>query len=112
MEFNPKQYDLNPDIIQCMWCKECWRIPLQKSTCRTVEGYLKAICRSCICSENKKGGGIMGSIASGVIRGFMCAHCGTCFDGEHGYPVLCEDCYDSETVEESAGLSKAYLKEL
>jgi Zn-dependent alcohol dehydrogenase len=54
----------------------------------------------------------MGEYADSVISGFMCSHCGQCFDGEHGHPVLCKDCFDSETEEERAGLPRATLKEL
>lgn len=54
----------------------------------------------------------MGEIAEGMIEGFQCSHCGICFEREHGYPVLCNDCYDNETPEERAGLPKATEKEL
>ena len=35
----------------------------------------------------------MGEIAEDVIRGFGCSGCGVYFEREHGYPVLCEDCW-------------------
>jgi len=54
----------------------------------------------------------MGQIADDMINGLCCSHCGTYFEEEHGYPVLCEDCYDSGTEEEKDGLPRAYIKEL
>jgi hypothetical protein len=54
----------------------------------------------------------MGQMADDVIEGFMCSHCGTCFEKEHGFSVLCTSCYDSESEEERAGLPRATLKEL
>ena len=54
----------------------------------------------------------MGEIADDIINGFCCSHCGIYFEEEHGYPVLCKDCYESETEEERAGIQKAYIKEL
>ena len=54
----------------------------------------------------------MGEIAEGIIAGFHCSHCGICFEEEHGYPVLCHDCYQHETPEERAGLPEATIKEL
>jgi hypothetical protein len=54
----------------------------------------------------------MDECAENVLNGFMCSHCGTCFIGEHGYPVLCRDCFDSETPEERAGLQKATIEEI
>ena len=53
----------------------------------------------------------MGEIADDMINGASCSHCGIYFEEEHGYPVLCKDCYDSETKEERAGIQKALNKE-
>jgi len=53
----------------------------------------------------------MGQIADDMIDGFCCSHCGTYFEEEHGYPVLCKSCYESETEEERAGIQKAHIKE-
>ncbi len=54
----------------------------------------------------------MGEIADDIVEGFMCSHCGTCFESEHGWPVLCTGCYTSETLEERAGLPQATIKEI
>ena len=52
------------------------------------------------------------SISEDIQDGFQCSHCGICFDGEHGFPVLCRHCFHNETKKERAGLPKATLKEL
>jgi hypothetical protein len=49
----------------------------------------------------------MGEIADDMVNGFQCSHCGVCFEREHGYPVLCHDCYDGKTAAERAGLQRA-----
>ena len=54
----------------------------------------------------------MGQIADDMINGLSCSHCGIYFDGEHGYPVLCKDCFNLETKEERFGLQEAYIKEV
>ena len=54
----------------------------------------------------------MGQIADDMINGLCCSHCGIYFEEEHGYPVLCKDCYESETEEERAGIQKAHIKEV
>ena len=54
----------------------------------------------------------MGQIADDIIAGFQCSHCGVCFEGEHGWPVLCNSCYYGETEEERAGLQLATLRQL
>ena len=54
----------------------------------------------------------MGDVADDMIEGWACSHCGIYFEKEHGYPVLCHDCYDSETEEERAGTQRAIEKEL
>ena len=54
----------------------------------------------------------MGELADDKIDGFSCLWCGIYFKKEHGYPVLCENCYENETEEERAGIQKAHLKEL
>lgn len=66
----------------------------------------------------------MGQIAEDIINGFCCSLCGTYFEEEHGYPVLCHHCWeqakeegrvkrvdkDFEMTEE--GFQKAHLDEL
>lgn len=54
----------------------------------------------------------MGEIADAMIEGSMCSHCGTCFREDHGYPVLCNSCFDDETEKERAGLQRATLEEI
>ncbi len=54
----------------------------------------------------------MGQIADDMINGLCCSHCGNYFEEEHGYPVLCESCYGSETEEERTGIQKAYIEEV
>lgn len=41
----------------------------------------------------------MGEIADDMINGFMCSNCGTCFEKEHGYPVLCGGCWGTAVKE-------------
>lgn len=41
----------------------------------------------------------MGQIADDIRIGFQCSNCGVCFEKEHDYPVLCEDCYADELKE-------------
>ena len=36
---------------------------------------------------------IMGEIAEDMIDGACCSECGVYFELEHGYPVLCEECW-------------------
>lgn len=36
----------------------------------------------------------MGENAEDMINGFCCSICGVYFEKEHGYPVVCKDCYD------------------
>jgi len=59
---------------------------------------------------------IMGEIADDKISGFNCSYCGVYFEKEHGYPVLCEDCWDnymgSKKKLKKLGLQKARYKEL
>ena len=35
----------------------------------------------------------MGQIADDIINGFCCHGCGMYFVEEHGFPVLCDECY-------------------
>lgn len=54
----------------------------------------------------------MGQISDDVVNGLCCSHCGIYFEEEHGFPVLCESCFDSETEEEKDGIQRAYFKEV
>jgi len=54
----------------------------------------------------------MGEIADDMVNGAKCSHCGVYFAVEHGYPVLCRDCFHGETKAERAGLQRATEEEL
>ncbi len=54
----------------------------------------------------------MGEIADEMVDGLSCCHCGIYFIDPHGYPVLCHDCYDSETKPERAGIQRSFIIEL
>jgi hypothetical protein len=55
----------------------------------------------------------MGQVADDMIRGLACSSCGMFFvDGkndpvEHGYPVLCRDCWEELKPHERKGQQKA-----
>lgn len=51
----------------------------------------------------------MGEIADDYINGACCSECMYYFEEEHGYPVLCKECWD-ENVEEGE-ISKGEVKE-
>lgn len=36
----------------------------------------------------------MGSIADDIEVGKQCSECGVMFEKEHGYPVVCTDCFN------------------
>ena len=38
----------------------------------------------------------MGEMADDIIDGASCAICGVYFAEEHGYPVACNDCWESD----------------
>lgn len=52
----------------------------------------------------------MGQMTDDIIDGFMCSHCGICFEEEHGYPVLCEDCHKEDKGQ--SDIPKATIEEL
>ena len=56
----------------------------------------------------------MGEIADDIINGFQCSWCGVCFKEEHGYPVICEDCWKNATKKQvkSSGVQKTLYDEL
>ena len=45
----------------------------------------------------------MGEAADDLIDGVCCSLCGAFFEEEHGYPVICNECWN--------GLSKAERKD-
>lgn len=50
------------------------------------------------------------SIAEDIIDGWCCQLCGVYFEEEHGYPVVCESCYN-ELSEEKKDYQLATHKE-
>jgi hypothetical protein len=54
----------------------------------------------------------MGQLADDVLCGFMCETCGTCFQKEHGHPVVCRQCWKALSEEKRAGRVKATHKEV
>lgn len=45
------------------------------------------------------------SIAEDIMDGWCCQLCGVYFEEEHGYPVVCESCYNELSEEENTGLN-------
>jgi len=54
----------------------------------------------------------MGQIAEDMTEGRCCQICGVYFEEEHGYPVLCETCYDLLNENDKKGYSKSIYPEL
>lgn len=59
----------------------------------------------------------MGKIANSMINGEMCSLCGCYFekDGkiyEHGFPVICWDCWEDLEPETKMGSTKAEVNTL
>lgn len=56
----------------------------------------------------------MGEIADDMISGFSCSICGVYFEKEHGYPVVCNGCWEDLTpgLREKGGHQKAIYPEL
>ena len=58
------------------------------------------------------------SIAEDIIDGWCCQLCGVYYEEEHGYPVVCESCYNELSEEEkkefleSLGLEQSGLDKL
>ena len=52
------------------------------------------------------------SIAEDIIDGWCCQLCGVYFEEEHGYPVVCESCYNELSEEEKKDYQLASHKEL
>ena len=53
----------------------------------------------------------MGEIANDMINGHACSLCGIYFEDAHGYPVLCDDCYDDATPAERQIYIRAVYRE-
>ena len=54
----------------------------------------------------------MGEIADSMIVGETCSLCGIMFVEEHGYPVVCNQCWSQLTDFERQDYQKAILEEL
>ena len=49
----------------------------------------------------------MGEIADDMIEGASCQWCGQYFTEEHGYPVVCSECWATASKEERKNVQKA-----
>ena len=56
----------------------------------------------------------MGQFADDIIYGRVCSDCGTFFEKEHGYPVLCSDCFEADQWDKDVEgkLPKSTISEL
>ena len=54
----------------------------------------------------------MGDLADDAISGHCCSWCGIYFDGEHGYPVVCKECFQGATDDELEFLQVATILEM
>ena len=54
----------------------------------------------------------MGEVADDMIVGLSCSWCGVYFVEEHGYPVLCKDCWKGSTAQDRQRIQKAISNEL
>lgn len=56
----------------------------------------------------------MGEIADDMVKGLCCSFCGVYFKTEHGYLVLCSDCWKYATPGErrETGLQEATEPEI
>lgn len=51
------------------------------------------------------------SVCEDIIDGWCCQLCGTYFIEEHGYPVVCKDCYNGLSKEEKKSYQLAKHEE-
>lgn len=49
----------------------------------------------------------MGEIADDYIEGACCSLCASYFESEHGYPVICQECWDEATLIDRKKYQKA-----
>ena len=54
----------------------------------------------------------MGDIADDLLNGACCSYCSQYFVDDHGYSVLCNDCWNKATKKEREGYQKATEKEI
>ena len=54
----------------------------------------------------------MGEMADDIIEGFSCCLCGVYFEDEHGYPVVCKDCWTHLDKKERTQYQRARNEEI
>lgn len=54
----------------------------------------------------------MGEIANDMIDGGSCSWCGTYFEEEHGYPVVCKSCSKDDDYDKATDPPVATKREL
>ena len=54
----------------------------------------------------------MGKIADDLISGACCSWCSQYFVNEHGYPVLCTECWNESSKKDREGYQKAIEEEI
>lgn len=52
------------------------------------------------------------SVADDIIDGWCCQLCGVYFSEEHGYPVVCDSCYNSLSDKDKESFQLAIHEEL
>ena len=53
----------------------------------------------------------MGEVADDFLDGSCCSWCSTYFQTDHGYPVLCSNCWKTAKPEERKDLQRAVIPE-
>lgn len=54
----------------------------------------------------------MGEISDDIIEGRRCSLCDIYFEDEHGFPVVCENCWDDLDDDEKKYYQKAIFDEI
>lgn len=70
--------------------------------------YLKIISK--YQQKVEKSGGKMGQIADDMSEGACCSGCGMYFEDDHGFPVLCFDCWANTSEQECRKIQRATKK--
>jgi len=52
----------------------------------------------------------MGDMANDIVQGWCCEWCCMFFKREHGYPVICDSCWEDATKEEKELVTRATEK--
>ena len=53
----------------------------------------------------------MGDMADMAINGEMCSYCGTTFEEENGFPLLCPSCWNEAVKDVKRGKNKNFTKD-